>query len=156
MTESNNRVMILLSFFTIIFKHNLGRLFVVMFAINLYLQYRLNCFICLYNILFMASTRIFDDRGRIEKRNAIDTFSGRHTLDVPGNGVNMPFNNDPHIRIQKWGANFCSNMMDINSDLRGMSRPLIRDHIQANDYKKHATVPMLNATVKETIDYVTD
>ena len=104
----------------------------------------------------MASTRIFDDRGRIEKRNAIDTFSGRHTLDVPGNGSNMPFNNDPHIRIQKWGANFCSNMMDINSDLRGMSRPLIRDHIQANDYKKHATVPMLNATIKETIDYVTD
>lgn len=104
----------------------------------------------------MASSRLFDDEVRIRKRNAIDTFEGRYHLDVPGNGADMPFNADPHIRIQKWGANFCTNMMDINNDLRGMTRPLNRDFIEINEYRKFGVVPRIANANPETVNYVTD
>lgn len=104
----------------------------------------------------MASSRLFDDEARIRKRNAIDTYRGRYVLDVPGNGVDMPFNADPHIRIQKWGANFCTNMMDINSDLRGLTRPLNRDFVEINEYRKYSVTPNLANTTPETTNYITD
>jgi len=104
----------------------------------------------------MASSRIFNDEARIRKRNAIDTYKGRYHLDVPGNGADMPFNADPHIRIQKWGANFSTNMMDINSDLRGMTRPLNKDFIEINEYKKFSVVPKVANANPETVNYITD
>lgn len=104
----------------------------------------------------MASSRLFDDEVRIRKRNAIDTFEGRYHLDVPGNGADMPFNADPHIRIQKWGANFSTNMMDINSDLRGMTRPLNRDYVEINEYKKFSVAPRIANSNPEVVNYVTD
>ena len=104
----------------------------------------------------MASSRIFNDEARIRKRNAIDTVEGRYHLDVPGNGADMPFNADPHIRIQKWGANFSTNMMDINSDLRGMTRPLNKDYIEINDYKKFSVAPKVANANPETVNYITD
>jgi hypothetical protein len=104
----------------------------------------------------MASSRLFDDEARIRKRNAIDTFEGRYRMDVPGNGADMPFNADPHIRIQKWGANFSTNMMDINSDLRGMTRPLNKDYIEINEYKKFSVNPKLANANPETVNYITD
>ena len=105
----------------------------------------------------MASSRIFNDEARIRKRNAIDTFEGRYHLDVPGNGgADMPFNADPHIRIQKWGANFSTNMMDINSDLRGMTRPLNRDYVEINEYRKFSVVPKVANANPETVNYITD
>ena len=57
-------------------------------------------------------------------------------MDVPGPGDNMDFNADPHIRITRWGANFRENMMDINSDLRGLTRTLNRDLPEVNCHKK--------------------
>jgi hypothetical protein len=104
----------------------------------------------------MASSRLFDDEVRIRKRNDIDTIEGRYQLDVPGNGSDMPFNADPHIRIQKWGANFSTNMMDINSDLRGMTRPLNRDYVEINEYKKFSVTPRIANSNPETVNYVTD
>ena len=104
----------------------------------------------------MASSRFFDDEARIRKRNAIDTFEGRYRLDVPGNGADMPFNADPHIRIQKWGANFSTNMMDINSDLRGMTRPLNKDFIEINEYKKFSVTPNLANANPAVVNYITD
>ncbi len=104
----------------------------------------------------MASSRFFDDEARIHKRNAIDTYAGRYILDVPGNGVDMPFNADPHIRVQRWGANFCTNMMDINSDLRGLTRPLNRDFVEINEYKKYSVTPNLANSNPEIVNYLTD
>jgi len=86
----------------------------------------------------MACSRYNNDENRIEKRNAISTFAGRYALDVPGPGDSMDFNADPHLRLTAWGANFRENMMDINSDLRGLTRPLNRDLPDVNCYKKHA------------------
>ena len=79
----------------------------------------------------MAFTRFNDDPCRIEKYLQETTGTGRYMLNVPGNGTNMPFNNDPHIRLQKWGANHNSNRIDIENELfsskRGMNRDLISD-----------------------------
>ena len=103
----------------------------------------------------MACTRYTNDRGRIEKQNAMLTHPGRYALDVPGPGDQMAFNADPHIRIQKWGANFRNNMMDINSDLRGMTRPLTRDLPEVNDYKKWSVKSSVAFKPEET-NYMTD
>ena len=102
----------------------------------------------------MACSRYNNDQNRIEKRNSISTFAGRYTLDTPGPGANMPFNADPHLRISHWGANFRDNMMDINSDLRGLTRPLNRDLPEMNCYKKHSVSSSANSY--EETDYVTD
>lgn len=102
----------------------------------------------------MACSRYNNDPNRIEKRNAISTFAGRYAMDVPGPGDNMDFNADPHLRLTGWGANFRDNMMDINSDLRGLTRPLNRDLPEVNCYKKNAVKS--SATSYGETNYITD
>ena len=104
----------------------------------------------------MACSRFNNDQGRIEKKNAISTFAGRYFLDTPGPGEKMPFNADPHMRIQGWGANFKNNMVDINSDLRGLTRPVNRDLVGVNEHKKWSVKPEEQAMSYETVDYITD
>jgi hypothetical protein len=104
----------------------------------------------------MSNTRYNNDQGRIEKKNTISTFAGRYALDTPGPGDSMPFNADPHIRIQGWGANFKNNMVDINSDLRGMTRPFNRDLVGVNEHAKWSVKPESHSMSYETVDYVTD
>lgn len=104
----------------------------------------------------MACSRYNNDSNRIEKRNAISTFAGRYALDVPGPGASMPFNADPHIRVSHWGANFCNNMMDVNSDLRGLTRPLNRDLPEVNSHKMHAVSASSSFLSYGETNYVTD
>ena len=42
---------------------------------------------------------------------------------------------DPHVRLQKWGANLQNNTVDLESSLRALNRPLNRDLIHENNYK---------------------
>ena len=56
-------------------------------------------------------------------------------LNVPGNGTNLPFIEDPHVRLQQWGANLRTNTVELDSDLKGLTRRLNRDCKQLNDYK---------------------
>ena len=86
----------------------------------------------------MAFTRFHDDDVRIEKQLEQQTYIGRYQLDVPGQGVNMPFQDDAQLRMQRWGANRHTNPVNLESDLYGLSRPLGRDDIETQDYKKHA------------------
>lgn len=86
----------------------------------------------------MAFTRFHDDPIRIKYGLEISTFSGRYALDKPGPGINLPYLEDPQIRIQQWGANMMMNPINIESDLRGLTRQLNRDNIISNDYKKYA------------------
>jgi len=86
----------------------------------------------------MAFTRFYDDQARIKKQLEESTFSGRYMLNVPGNGLDLPFVEDPNIRMQKWGANLRNNTVNLESDLLGITRKLNRDLIDVNDYKKHA------------------
>jgi hypothetical protein len=85
----------------------------------------------------MAFTRFHDDPHRIQKK--IDEIASieNYYLNKPGNGVNMPFQMDPQIRLQGWGANLHTNAIELESDFRGLSRPLNRDIIKQNEYSLH-------------------
>lgn len=82
----------------------------------------------------MAFTRFHDDPARIQKQLAESTFLGRYQLDTPGQGVDLPFSEDPQLRLQKWGANLRTNGVNLESDLRGMTRKLNRDYTNKNNY----------------------
>lgn len=75
----------------------------------------------------MSFTRFHDDEARIKKQLQEQTFEGRYMLNVPGNGVNMPFVEDPYTRLQKWGANWNKGAILIDNDLRGLNNKLSRD-----------------------------
>ena len=86
----------------------------------------------------MSFTRFHDDPARIKKQLAESTFIGRYQLNVPGMGTNMAFEEDPQLRLQKWGANLTSNIVNLESDFWGLSRPLNRDLVDFNNYKTAA------------------
>ena len=76
----------------------------------------------------MAFTRFNYDDSRTKKKLQESTGPGRYSLNMPGNGSNPCFFNDPQIRVQKWGANLMSVVngapIDIDSDLTGRTRKL--------------------------------
>ena len=84
----------------------------------------------------MAFTRFHDDPCRIEKQLQQSTDQGRWILNVPGNGSTPDYMADPHIRIQTWGGNLMSNSVNLESELRGYTKPLSRDCLAKDEYKK--------------------
>lgn len=98
----------------------------------------------------MSFTRFYDDPARIQKQLEQMTAIGQYQLNVPGNGVNMNYVEDPHIRLEKWGANLSSNSIDIENDLRGQTRQLNRDIAQ---YDNHNVInkPQQYGTTKESV-----
>ena len=75
----------------------------------------------------MSLTNIRNDKCRIQKEMQILTEQGRYMLNVPGPGARAPFQNDVFIRMQKWGANLRTNSINIDSDLKGLTRNQSRD-----------------------------
>lgn len=75
----------------------------------------------------MSFTRFHDDPSRIQKGLEQSTFSGRYALDTPGPGTHMPFMADSQIRMQRWGANMWSDSTNLESEFRGLGRPLNHD-----------------------------
>lgn len=96
----------------------------------------------------MSFTRFHDDPVRIKYGLEISTYSGRYALDTPGPGVNLPYLEDSQIRMQKWGANLMTNPINIESDLRGLTRKLNRDHIELNNYANNAVETSKNTYEK--------
>jgi len=98
----------------------------------------------------MAFTRFHDDPFRIQMQVENSSFVGKYMLNTPGQGLQLPFQEDPQIRLQKWGANLLKDTVNLESDLRGLSRPLTRDDINLNDFKKYAmprtAIPFSNAS----------
>ena len=86
----------------------------------------------------MSFTRFHDDLCRINKQLQEATDRGRYMLNVPGNGSLPEFCSDPHIRAQKWGGNLRTNHINLDSDLKGMTRSYNRDDIQNNEYHINA------------------
>lgn len=86
----------------------------------------------------MSFTRFHDDPCRIEKQLQESTGTGKYMLNVPGNGTKPCFMEDPFIRMQKWGANLQTNSINLESDLRGLTRQLNNDCKDENDYTKHS------------------
>ena len=101
----------------------------------------------------MAFTRFHDDPNRIKKQIAESSFTGRYMLNVPGQGADLPFIEDPHIRLQHWGANLRNDTVNLESDLRGMTRRLNRDNSDLNEYKHFAKEPS-SVTYKKAEPFV--
>ena len=75
----------------------------------------------------MAFTRFHDDPCRVMKHLQETTDQGLYHLNVPGNGTHMAFVADPHVRLQKWGANRHNNLVAVESELFGIQNRLTRD-----------------------------
>ena len=86
----------------------------------------------------MSFTRFHDDPCRVEKMLQESTDPGRYMLNVPGNGSKPCFMEDPFLRLQKWGANLRTNPINLESDLRGLTRPLNRDCLGNDEYTSNA------------------
>jgi hypothetical protein len=86
----------------------------------------------------MSFTRFHDDPSRIKKQIEESSFPGKYSLTTPGPGKDLPFIEDPQMRLQFWGANLMSNTVNLESDLRGLSRKLNRDDVNTNEYKSNA------------------
>ena len=85
----------------------------------------------------MACTRFYYDPCRTKKQLQQSTDPGRYMLNVPGNGSNPCYIEDPQIIIQKWGANLRTNTINLESDLRGVNKPLSRDCLGKDNYQNY-------------------
>jgi hypothetical protein len=92
----------------------------------------------------MSFTRFHDDPCRIQKYLEETTNIGNYNLNVPGNGIDLPFINDPYVRMQKWGANLSNNIVNIDSDLKGLTRVLNRDDNKLNNYENNSVNYIIN------------
>jgi hypothetical protein len=86
----------------------------------------------------MSFTRFHDDPHRIRKQVAESSFAGKYALNTPGPGDKLPFMEDPQLRLQSWGANLMTNTVNLESDLRGLTRKYNRDLLNYNDYKMNS------------------
>lgn len=84
----------------------------------------------------MAFTNIKYDPCRLAKDMQISTETGRYQIAVPGPGNNVCFEEDPFLRLQKYGANLRTNTINLESDLMGLTRSLNRDSVDVNCYRK--------------------
>jgi hypothetical protein len=86
----------------------------------------------------MSFTRFHDDPCRIKKQMQELTGPSRYIMNVPGNGDKPCFMEDPFCRLQKWGGNLMTNTINLESDLKGLSRSSNRDCLGVNQYNAHA------------------
>jgi len=93
----------------------------------------------------MAFTRAYDDKERINQYLDQDVNMNKYMLNVPGNGTKPYYIEDPHIRLQKFGANLSQNVTNVNSALKGIDRQLDRDCIT----KRDANEELLNNNYSE-------
>ena len=114
----------------------------------------------------MASTRIFDSSARQQYKTQDSTFAGQYHLEKPGPGASLPYHDDIFTRMTHWGANLChangsigsnAGHIDIESDLRGQTRKLVRkDWEEGASYMKHAVsftpMPILATSGSHTDD----
>jgi len=85
----------------------------------------------------MSFTRFHDDPNRIKKQVEESITGCNYMLNTPGQGVDLPFFEDPQLRLQKWGSNLRTNTINLESDLLGMTRLTNRDHLTKNDYQRN-------------------
>lgn len=84
----------------------------------------------------MATTRLRNDPIRMKHEMEIFSFPGKYQLDVPGQGTELPFVEDPHMRLQYWGANRHTNIVDIEGDLKGYTKKISRDYSGTDEYTR--------------------
>ena len=80
----------------------------------------------------MAFTRIRDDKNRVETYLKQAVGPGHYQINVPGQGMSPDYMDDPHFRLERWGDNLSNNAINLESDLRGLTRNLNRDEMEKN------------------------
>jgi hypothetical protein len=85
----------------------------------------------------MAFTRFKYDDCRTVKSLQQATDPGKWILDVPGNGPNPCYIEDPQIRVQKWGANLRTNTVNLESELMGVNRRINKNDCLQDTYEKY-------------------
>jgi len=85
-------------------------------------------------------TRFHDDEARICQQLRSQTYAGRYAIDMPGPGINLPFQEDVQFRLQKWGANLRTETVNVESDLIGLTHTLGRD-APINSVAVYSTLP---------------
>ncbi len=94
----------------------------------------------------MSFTRFNYDECRTKKLLQESTGPGRYILNKPGNGANPCYFEDPHIRLQQWGANLripnSGTPIDIASDLDGRTR-IYQRYCNSSEFPKTGVVHSL-------------
>jgi hypothetical protein len=91
----------------------------------------------------MSFTRISHDVARITHNTQASRNVADYFLHAPGQGTDLPFFVDPQIRNQRWGANLHTDSTNLESDLRGLTRPLTKnDQFEYTKYANTASQPM--------------
>jgi len=75
----------------------------------------------------MSLTSIKSSECRIKKDLQISTNPGRYHLNVPGPSDTSRYQENPFVRLQKFGANNMTNPVNLESDLKGLTRNLNND-----------------------------
>ena len=81
------------------------------------------------------------------------TATERYMLNVPGNGSNPCFMQDPKMRLQKWGANLMTNSIAVENELRNMNRNINRDLVGTNQYAPLETLNAAPQTYDECVSF---
>jgi len=102
----------------------------------------------------MSFTRFHDDPARISKSVEESSYSGRYYLNTPGQGVNLPFSEEPSLRLQGWGSNLTTNTVNLESDLKGLTRRICHDEVDVNEYTRHKveTKPFIYSSIKPFVE----
>ena len=80
-------------------------------------------------------TSFYDDPARVSKRLQESSEAANYYMNIPGPGSQMPFLQDPQIRLQKWSANLMQDTVNLESDLLGLTRQSRNGDIE--EYTKH-------------------
>ena len=94
----------------------------------------------------MAFTRFKYDECRTKKELQQSTDPGRWIMNVPGNGSEPCYIEDPQIIIQKWGANLRTNAINLESDLLGMNQNIGRDCLVKQNITKSEAIKYPSCT----------
>ena len=87
----------------------------------------------------MSFTRQFDDLEHIKKNARQSNNICDYMLNKPGNGVSPSYFDDPFIRLQQWGGNLRTNTINVNSDLKGLTRRINNsDCLEKQQYDKRS------------------
>ena len=89
----------------------------------------------------MSFTRFHDDPNRIQKTNLETNAINDYIFNIPGNTNDQNhYFQDPHIRMQTNGTTLYKQMIQVETELRGMERVLCRDHKLKNNYKNYEPI----------------
>lgn len=95
-----------------------------------------------------------NDPARKQKRLEESVYPGLRQLNTPSCGNYLPFQEDPHIRLQQWGGNLMMDTINLESDLKGMTRNAYRGDVM--EYTRHrvpeqqVNYPVASPFVEET------